>query len=169
MLVALVLFAASPHPPAENAVGLHAVYPFPRLGVAASYERVFARFATLDVQFEHMISARGFTHLPGFEESVGVGLWPWGAGKGLYVEPTASLAHNLFYRIPRMARHAARLGAEMGGRLPVGARVWVGAGLGARYGWKLGGSAGICTYAYQCASTRSGALVRGRVSMGVRW
>ncbi len=164
----LALAPSAQHSP-ENEVSVHATFPFPGWGAALGYQRRLSRHISLGAQLETVVPPRGYLHLPGFEEFVNVSVWLRKVGDGAYLSPMVSLAHNLFYRLPDQSRHVARVGGELGWRFALSRRISVGAGLGAQWGGSVGPQGSICTYDYQCASTRPGAVVRGRVSMGVRW
>lgn len=168
LLLALSLFALAPEPP-RNEVSAHLSFPFPRWGAAVGYQRAVGRHVSLSAQLETVVPTRGFLHLPGFEEIIGLGFWLRHVGVGPYLSPTVSLAQSFFYRIPSQSRHAARLGGELGWRVAIVPRVSVGAGLGGQWGWSVGRQNSICSYDYQCASTRPGGVVKGRVTLGVRW
>ncbi len=165
--LAYLAFAASASP--QNVVSVQATYPLPRWGVAVAYDRRLHRRLMAQVALEHVASPRGYLHLPGFEESVGVSVWTGRAGEGFYALPTVSWAHNVFYQLPAHARHVVRLGLELGARVAVGSRFLVGAGLATRHGWSVGARRSVCTYDYQCAASRAGWLVRAQVGLGVRW
>jgi hypothetical protein len=168
LLLALSMLALAPES-TPNEVSAHLTFPFPRWGVAVGYQRAVARRVSLSGQLETLIPARGFLHLPGFEELVGVGLWSRRVGQGAYLSPTVSVAHNVFYRLPDQARHAFRIGSEVGWRFLLSHRLSIGAGLSGQWGWSVGRKGSVCTYDYQCASTTPGGVVKARVTMGVRW
>ncbi len=168
LLLALPLLALASEPP-RHEVSAHLTFPFPRWGAAVGFQRAVARRLSLSAQLETVVPTRGFLHLPGFEEILGVGVWLRRVGVGPYLSPMVSLAQNFFYRLPDQSRHVARLGGELGWRIAIAKRLSVGAGLAGQWGWALGQQSSICTYDYQCASTRPGGVVKGRVTMGVRW
>ena len=168
LLPALFLLLAGASPP-RHEVAVHAVYPLPRWGVALGYRYALRERLGVGTTFEYVMPSRGYLHLPGFEEAVGLSLWLREVGHGLYVEPQLSFAHSVFYRLPEQSRHVMRLGGEAGWRLALSRRWSVGVGMGAAYGWSIGPQGSICTFDFQCASTRPGAVPRARVSVGVRW
>ncbi len=148
---------------------MHATFPFPRWGAAVGYQRRLSGHISVGAQLETVVPPRGYLHLPGFEEFLFLSAWLREVGDGPYLSPTVSFAHNVFYRLPEQSRHLVRLGGELGWRFALSRRLSVGAGAGAQWGAAVGDAGSICTYAYQCASTRPGAVVRARVSVGVRW
>lgn len=168
LLLVLPLLAFASEPP-RNEVSAHLTFPFPRWGAALGYQRALGRHVSLSAQLETVVPNRGYLHLPGFEELLGTGFWLRRVGQGPYLSPTVSFAHNVFYRLPDQARHAFRLGGEAGWRFMLTRRISVGAGLSGQWGWSMGRRGSICTYAYQCASSRPGGVVKGRVSIGVQW
>lgn len=168
LLLVLPLFGLVSEAP-RNEVSAHLTFPFPRWGAAVGYQRALGRHVSLSAQLEMVVPARGYLHLPGFEELLGAGFWLRRVGQGPYLSPTVSFAHNVFYRLPDQARHAFRLGGEAGWRLVLTRRLSVGVGLSGQWGWDAGHPGSICTYDYQCASSRAGGVIKGRVSIGVRW
>lgn len=155
--------------PTKNEVSVQATYPLPNQGIAFAYQRAVARRVSLQASLEHIVRARGYLHLPGFEAAWGVGLWWREAGRGVFVQPSIATGHNTFHRVPEQARHVFRLGADLGGRLPLGDRLSLGLAVGAQHGWRMGGASSICSYDYQCVASRTGVLLRARLSVGVRW
>lgn len=168
LLLALPLLVLAPEP-SPNEVSAHMTFPFPRWGVAVGYRRALGRRVSASGLFETIVPARGFLHLPGFEEQLGVDLWFRRVGEGIYMSPTASMAHNVFYRLPEQARHAFRIGAELGWRYLATERLSVGAAASGQWGWSVGREGSVCTYDYQCPSSTPGGVVKARLTIGVRW
>ncbi len=168
VLLALPLLALASEPP-KNEVSGHLTFPFPRWGAAVGYQRAVGRRVGLSVHLETVVPTRGFTHLPGFEELLGVSLWLRQVGTGPYLSPTVSFGHNAFYRLPDQARHVFRLGSEAGWRFALSQRLSIGVGGSGQWGWSVGRQGSVCTYDYQCASSRPGGVLKGRVTIGVRW
>jgi len=168
LLPVLALLTVQPDD-ARNEVSAALTFPLPRWGAALSYRRALARRVSVTAALHTVVPTRGFLHLPGVEERLALGVWLRRVGRGPYVAPTVGFGHNVFHKVPSLARHTLRVGAGAGWHLPLTSRLSVGAGLGGYWGARIGKRGSVCTYDYQCASSRPGGVLEARVSMGVRW
>jgi hypothetical protein len=165
-VLAAALLASAPR---GNAVLVEQSATLPRPGFGLAYERAFLRHLSVSGGLEHQLSPRSYTHLPGFEERLGFGLWVLQPLSGPYVQATFGLAQNVFYRDPRHARHAVRLGADVGYRFAIGRHWLVGVTIGARYTLPLTERSTICRRDFQCPSTAEGLAARFGIHVGWRF
>ena len=168
-MLAFAAVAAMVASHSPNAVSVEPAVNVPRLQLGATYERAFVRRLTVAGGLEHTFSPRNYTHLPGIAERLSFGVWIFEAFSGPYAEATFGLAHNVFHKRPRHARHAALLGANLGYRFAIGPRWLVGLSGGVRWTLPLGETGAICTRDFQCPSTAPGVAARVAFHVGWRW